>query len=85
MKREFAAAGIAAGVSAAFGSPIGGTLFAYELSKPSTFWTFSMMWRSFFTAAVSTYTLSFLDHVKEYGFNDLRLTAAGTLKFGSLQ
>ena len=84
MKREFAAAGIAAGVSAAFGSPIGGTLFAYELSKPSTFWTFSMMWRSFFTAAVSTYTLSFLNHVHEYGWHNLTLTAAGTLKFGSL-
>lgn len=84
MKREFAAAGIAAGVSAAFGSPIGGTLFAYELSKPSTFWTFSMMWRSFFTAAVSTYALSFLNHMKEYGWSNLTLTAAGTLKFGEL-
>lgn len=85
MKREFASAGIAAGVSAAFGSPIGGTLFAYELSKPSVFWTFSMMWRSFFTAAVSTYTLSFLDHVYTEGWSNLTLTAAGTLKFGELQ
>lgn len=85
MKREFAAAGIAAGVSAAFGSPIGGTLFAYELSKPSTFWTFSMMWRSFFTAAVSTYSLSLLDHIWEHGWNDMTLSAAGTLKFGELQ
>lgn len=82
MKREFVAAGIAAGVSAAFGSPIGGTLFAYELSKPSTFWSFSMIWRSFFCAAVSTYTLSFLDHVHTVGWTDMALTARGTLKFG---
>jgi len=83
MKREFISAGIAAGVSAAFGSPIGGTLFSYELSKPSTFWTFSMLWRTFFCAAVSTYTLSFFDHWKEEGNLDgLTLTAAGTLKFG---
>jgi chloride channel 7 len=84
MKREFVAAGISAGVSAAFGSPIGGTLFAYELSKPSTFWTFSMLWRTFLCAAFATYTLSLLGHVAEKGWTDLELTAAGTLKFGSL-
>ena len=43
-KRTFIAAGSAAGVSAAFGSPIGGALFAYEISKPNTFWKFSMLW-----------------------------------------
>lgn len=84
MKREFVAAGIAAGVSAAFGSPIGGTLFAYELSKPSTFWTFSMIWRTFFCAAVSTYFLSLFDHLYHEGTGDLTLTARGTLKFGEL-
>jgi hypothetical protein len=43
-----------------------------------------MMWRSFFTAAVSTYSLSLMGHIKEHGFKDLTLTAAGTLKFGEL-
>jgi len=60
-KREFAAAGIACGVSAAFGSPICGTLFVYEISQPSTFWNFGMIWRIFFCSAVSTWTLSCCD------------------------
>ena len=59
-KREFVCGGISAGVSAAFGAPIGGALFSYELSKPTTFWTFSMLWRIFFCCCCSTFTLSFL-------------------------
>ena len=38
-KREIACAGAAAGVSAAFGAPIGGSLFIYEISRPSSFWS----------------------------------------------
>jgi len=59
-KREFMAAGISAGVSAAFASPIGGTMFSFELSKPSSFWTFSMIWRIFFCCSISTFTLSLI-------------------------
>ena len=55
------AAGLSAGVSVAFGAPIGGCLFSYELSKPSTFWTFEMLWKTFFASAVATYTLSLFD------------------------
>lgn len=43
-KREIACAGAAAGVSAAFGSPIGGTLLIYEVSRPSSFWSFELTW-----------------------------------------
>ena len=60
-KREFIAAGVSTGVSVAFGAPIGGCLFSYELSKPSTFWTFDMLWKTFFASAVGTYTLSALE------------------------
>jgi chloride channel 6 len=59
-KRKLMAAGIAAGVSAAFGAPIGGSLFAYEISKPSTFWSFSLTWKVFFAASISTFILSIL-------------------------
>lgn len=37
-KREMIAAGGGCGISVAFGAPIGGALFIYELSKPNTFW-----------------------------------------------
>jgi len=82
--REFLAGGVSAGVSAAFGAPIGGTLFAYELSSPTTFWTFSLIWRVFFCCSLSTFTLSILSQIKDDTIIDLKLTSAGTLKFGSL-
>jgi len=84
-KREFMCAGVSAGVSAAFGAPIGGALFSYELSKPTTFWTFSMIWRTFFCCSVSTFTLSFLNQILNDGWENLEVNSAGTLKFGTLQ
>lgn len=57
-KRKLMAIGIASGVSAAFGAPIGGSLFAYELSKPNTFWSFSLTWKVFFGSTISTFVLS---------------------------
>lgn len=59
-KRKLMSAGIAAGVSAAFGAPIGGSLFAYELSKPNTFWSFSLTWKVFFASSIATFILSIL-------------------------
>lgn len=55
-KRELIAAGISSGVSAAFGAPIGGALFAYELSKPNEFWKFSVLWKSFFACATAVFS-----------------------------
>ena len=81
-KRTFIAAGAAAGVSAAFGSPIGGALFAFEISKPTTFWTFSVLWLVFITSAISTLTLAMLTTLREGGV--LSLSSAAVLKFGTL-
>jgi chloride channel 7 len=39
-KRNIIACGAGVGVAVAFGAPIGGVLFAYEISKANSFWTF---------------------------------------------
>lgn len=62
-KRKFLAIGTAAGVSAAFGAPIGGSLFAYEISKPNTFWSFSLTWKVFFAASMSTIFVGFWKNI----------------------
>ena len=64
-KRQMMSSGISAGVSAAFGAPIGGTLFSYEMSKPNTFWTFGMLWRVFLASSISTFTLSLLTSMEQ--------------------
>lgn len=80
-KREIAAAGVAAGVSAAFGSPIGGSLFAYEISRPSTFWSFGLTWKIFFCSSISTFILNILNSIK-HGQSVL-IFNGGLIKFGS--
>ncbi|BFZ58887.1 hypothetical protein PYCC9005_005954 [Savitreella phatthalungensis] len=50
-RRKTISAACAAGVSTAFGAPIGGVLFALE--EASTFFSQKTMWRSFFSAAVA--------------------------------
>ena len=52
-KRELIAAGVSSGVSTAFGAPVGGALFAYEMSKPNTFWRFGVLWKSFFSCSIA--------------------------------
>ncbi|XP_050541566.1 H(+)/Cl(-) exchange transporter 7-like isoform X1 [Daktulosphaira vitifoliae] len=50
-RRDMMAAGAAAGLSAAFGSPVGGTLMSLE--EGTSFWSSSLMWKVFFCAAVA--------------------------------
>mmetsp|Transcript_16996 Transcript_16996/g.12164 ORF Transcript_16996/g.12164 Transcript_16996/m.12164 type:complete len:237 (+) Transcript_16996:65-775(+) len=64
-KRKLGAIGCAAGVSAAFGAPIGGSLFAFELSKPNTFWSFSLTWKVFFASSISVFFLQIFDQLYE--------------------
>lgn len=59
VRRRFIAAGFAAGIGVAFGAPIGGTLMAFELSLPNTFWRLETMWQTFFCSAFAMFTLAF--------------------------
>ncbi len=81
-KRQMMACGAGCGVAVAFGSPIGGALFIYEISKPNTFWTFSMLWRVFTATSISTFVLSILESLATNG--PLSLSDSGSLKLGNL-
>ncbi|RHZ61178.1 hypothetical protein Glove_349g121 [Diversispora epigaea] len=58
-KREILSAAAAAGVSVAFGSPIGGVL--YSLEEASYYFPLRTMWRSFFCAMVAAVSLAFMN------------------------
>jgi chloride channel 7 len=87
-KRVLIAAGTSAGVSAAFGAPIGGTLFAYEMSKPNTFWDVKMLWRVFVCCACAVFSLAFFSTTWKVitggGGNILDMNSS-SLKFGVVQ
>ncbi|KAH9305223.1 hypothetical protein KI387_009627 [Taxus chinensis] len=76
-RREFISAGTAAGLAAAFGSPVGGVL--YSLEEASSFWSRKVMWRSLVCTAVTTMLLSWL-HKREFSF-----ALPGSLSFHGLQ
>lgn len=58
-RREILSAASAAGVSVAFGAPIGGVLFSLE--EVSYFFPPKVMWRSFFCAMIAAVTLKLLN------------------------
>ena len=60
VKRRIVAAGGSAGAASAFGSPIGGALFSYEMSLDGSFWNFKMLWNTFITCSFSVLTLSLI-------------------------
>ena len=82
-KRDFISAGCAAGVAAAFGAPIGGVLFSLE--EASSFWTVPLLWKVFFSAMCSTFTLNMLlsSHRCEEGTECKGIDDPGLITFGS--
>lgn len=81
-KRELIAAGGSSGVAAAFGAPIGGALFAYEMSKPTSFWSFKMIWKTFITCSLAVLLLGILQTLAEGDLGDG--FAGSTIKFGNI-
>jgi len=79
-KRNMMAAGCSAGVSAAFGAPIGGALFAFEISEPNIFWKFSVIWKVFLSCAFSVFTLSICSSLMKG--QRLQAVDGAVLKFG---
>lgn len=57
-KRDFITSGAGAGVAAAFGAPLGGTLFSLE--EVASFWSTKLTWRTFFTCMVSVFVMKTL-------------------------
>ena len=81
-KRQFIAAGASAGVSVAFGAPIGGALFMFELTKHNSFWKFSLLWKTFLSASIATVTLAMLEALLHGKFSSW---TASALKFGKVR
>lgn len=78
-KREFIAAGASAGVSVAFGAPIGGALFMFELTKDNTFWKFALLWKIFLTCSVAVCSLAMIEALVHGEFSSW---TSQSLKFG---
>ena len=81
-RRQMIAAGAGCGIAVSFGAPIGGALFAYEISKPNTFWTFSGLWKVFAATSIAVFTLSILWSLSDGA--PLSISDSAALKFGDV-
>ncbi len=82
-KRDFITCGVASGVSAAFGAPIGGVLFALE--EGASFWFRSLTWRALFCSMSAIFVLTLIQSFLQYQPADWGKMSysAGMFNFGS--
>ena len=83
-KREFVSAGIACGMSAAFGAPIGATLFGFELSQPNTFWEIQSTWKTFIACSISVIIYSLGNDIYRHGDVSEWVLDSSTLRFDAI-
>lgn len=81
-KRQFIAAGASAGVSVAFGAPIGGALFFFELTKTNPFWKFSLLWKTFLSCSSAVVFMAIFESLVHAKFD---AWTASSLKFGHVR
>ena len=69
-------------MSVAFGAPMGGALFFFELVKPNPYWKFSMLWKTFLSCGTAVATMAMAEGIVHGKFT--KWTAA-SLKFGNIR
>ncbi len=57
------AAGAGVGMAVSFGAPVGGVLFAYEISRNAHFWTIGTFFRTFLGCTVGVYFYTLLWYI----------------------
>ena len=75
-RRDFVSAGAAAGVAAAFSSPLGGMCFAFE--EAASYWQVNLTWRVLLSSIVTVSVLWTVEALRQG-----RSSFFGLLKFGS--